>query len=347
MTSSPVSTSRDTDVPRQLGKVVVACSLYDYGKPERGFSFEYYNLYLAMKEVVSEVVLFDFYGTFVQHGKEGMNRALVELLKQERPDVTLVALFGDEFTTEGLKEARKYTTTVAYFFDDIWRREFVARWVPHFDHFTTSSWGMYRRYQAAGLLGVIHSPFGYNGTIYVRKDVPLKYDVSFVGGCHPWRQFVVDRLRKEGIAVAVWGSFWPTGKIDLDTMIETFSASKINLNLSNSKQWDARYLLSSWRAARNTLRTAKFRDGVKARHFEIPGSGGFQLSYYCEDLERHFQIGDEVAVYLDVDELLEKVRYYLEHEGERQRIANAGHARACQDHRMETRLSQLLMAVRR
>lgn len=336
--------SMAANVNQKQAKVVVACCLHDYGKPERGLSFEYYNLFLPMKEVASNVILFDFFGMTVKHGKEGMNRALIELLKEERPDVAIFALFGDEFLLETLDDARKYTTTLAYFFDDVWRREFVARMAPHFHHFTTPNWGMYRLYQAAEVRGAIYSPFGYNGAIYARRDVPLKYDVSFVGGCHPWREYVVKRLKRAGIQVAVWGSFWPAGKLDQGKMVETFSASRINLNISNAKQWDARYLLSSWRALRNTLRTPKFRDGVKARHFEIPGSGGFQLSYYCEDLERHFQIGDEVAVYLDADELVEKVRFYLVHENERQRIADAGYARA-RTHTMEGRLLQLLEEV--
>lgn len=339
-------TEPSIDSPRPLlpVKVVVVCLKDDYNQPARGLSLEYYNLYLAMKNVASEVILFDFGTLYRERGQEEMNRALVEMLERERPDLTLVAPFSDELTPQAMDLARRYTRTVAYFWDDIWRVEFVAKWVPHFDYFTTPIRAMYRRYQAAGLTGAVYSPFGYNSSIYRATDVPMRHDVSFVGGSHPWRVFVIDRLRRAGFDVTVRGPFWPGGRLSPEEMGELFKASKINLNLSNARQWDARYLLSSWRAMRNTLRTPKVRDGVKVRHFEIPGAGGFQLSYYAEGLERYFEIGDEVAIYLDLDELVEKVEYYLTHEAERERIARAGHARAL-GYTMEARLSDLLREV--
>lgn len=325
-------------------KAMVVCLKDDYNQPERGLSLEYYNLYLAMKNVASEVILFDFGTLYRERGQEEMNRVFLETVERERPDVTLVALFLDELTPTTMEKARQYTKTVAYFWDDIWRVEFVAKWAPHFDYFTTPIWGMYRRYQAAGNTGAVYSPFGYNSAIYPDAEAPMRHDVSFVGGSHPWRVFVVNRLRKAGFDVTVRGPFWPGGRLSPEGMGELFKASKINLNLSNARQWDARYLLSSWRAARNTLRTRKVRDGVKVRHFEIPGAGGFQLSYYAEGLERYFQIGEEVAIYLDLDELLEKVEYYLTHDAERERIVRAGHARAL-GYTMEARLSDLLTEV--
>lgn len=327
-------------------KVVVVCLKDDYNQPARGLSLEYYNLYLAMKNVASEVILFDFGTLYRERGQDEMNRALVELLERERPDVTLVALFSDELTPAAIQKARQYTKTVAYFWDDIWRVDYVAKWAPNFDYFTTPIWGMYRRYQAAGLTGAVYSPFGYNSSLSRATDAPMRHDVSFVGGSHPWRVFVVDRLRKAGFDVTVRGPFWPGGRLSPEEMGDLFQTSKINLNLSNARQWDARYLFSSWRAVRNTLRTPKVRDGVKVRHFEIPGAGGFQLSYYAEGLERYFEIGDEIAIYLDLDELVEKVEYYLTHEAERERIARAGHARSL-GYTMEARLSDLLSEVLR
>ncbi|MDQ3605182.1 MAG: glycosyltransferase [Gemmatimonadota bacterium] len=331
-------------------KVLLAFNLYAYGKPERGLSYEYWNLYLPMQQVADEVLLFDFATLYQEEGQEGMNRLLLETLRRERPDVALFALYMDEFLPEALAEARRYTRTVAYFFDDIWRREYVARWAPRFDYFTTAIWSCYRRYHAAGLGGAIYSPFGYNEQLYQKKDVPLRHDISFVGGGHPWRFFVVDRLRKAGFKVFAAGPFWPDGKLEQEAMVEVFNASRINLNLSNARQWDARYLLSSWRALRNTLGRRrvverKVLDGIKGRHFEIAGCGGFQLTYYGEDLERHFRIGDEVAIYLDLDDLIEKARYYLEHEEERERIAAAGHERALREHTATRRLGDLLDAV--
>jgi spore maturation protein CgeB len=331
-------------------KVLLAFNLHAYGRPERGLSYEYYNLLLPLQEVADGVVPFDFAGIEIERGREGMNRALLETVRQEKPDVAIFALFMEEFLPETIAAVRRHTRTVAYFFDDIWRREYVARWAPRFDHFTTPIHGNYRRYLRAGLAGAIYSPFGFNEQIYRRLDLPPRYDVSFVGGAHPWRAFVVDRLRKAGFDVFAAGPFWPRGKLDQEEMVEVFNSSRVNLNLSNARQWDARYLLSSWRAMRHTLRRprvveTKVRDGIKGRHFEIAGSGGFQLSYYAEDLERHFRIGEEIAIHLDLDDLVEKVGYYLESEEERRQIADAGYERALSEHTATRRLRELLDTV--
>ncbi len=337
-------------------KVLLAFNLYAYGKPERGLSYEYFNLYLPLQQVAEQVILFDFATLQHEHGKEAMNRELLTVLRNERPDVAIFALYQDEFLPEVLAEARRHTRTMAYFFDDIWRRDYVARWAPRFDHFTTPIWGCYRRYLAAGLATALYSPFAYNEQIYRRKEVAMRYDVSFVGGAHPWRFFVVDRLRRVGLNVFAAGPHWPQGTLEQQAMVDVFNASRINLNLSNARQWDARYRLSSpymrysVQRLRNVLRgrsgaEPKVLDGIKGRHFEIAGCGGFQLSYYCEDLERHFGIGDEVAVYLDVDDLVEKVHYYLENDPERDRIADAGYARAQREHTATRRLGHLLAKV--
>ena len=326
-------------------KVLVACLVDDHRDPGKGRSFEYHNLYLPLQQVAAEVVLFDFDRLMRERGREGMNRELAETVRRERPDVSLIVLFKDEFLPETLEEIRRVSRTVAYFFDDDWRRAYFAHWAPRFDFVTTPRRWTFERYQAAGLRNVLYSPFAFNAREYRRVDVPPRYDVSFVGGNHPWRGFVINRLRKAGIDVAVYGPYWPSGMLDQQAMVETFSASKINLNLSNSVQWDARYLLSSWRALRTTLRSPKDREQIKARHFEIPGAGGFQLSYYCEDLERHFVIGEEVAVYTGVDDLVDKIRFYLEHGDVRERVARAGYERAQRDHTMQQRLTSLLDAV--
>jgi spore maturation protein CgeB len=120
-------------------------------------------------------------------------------------------------------------------------------------------------------------------------------------------------------------------------MVALFNESRVNLNMSNSASWDARYLVSSPRALLNRMRSPKTVEQLKARHFEINGCGAFQLSYYVEGLERHYEIGREVAVYLDPDDLVQKVALYLADEVLRKSIAEAGHTRTVTDHTFEVR----------
>ena len=55
----------------------------------------------------------------------------------------------------------------------------------------------------------------------------------------------------------------------------------------------------------------------------------------------YFEIGNEVVVFSDAADLLDKIRYYLAHEDERRRIATLGHARCLREHTWDHRLQAI------
>ena len=65
--------------------------------------------------------------------------------------------------------------------------------------------------------------------------------------------------------------------------------------------------------------------GMPQRILDIMGSGGFVLTNYQREIEDYFEIGKEIEVFRDLDELMEKVPYYLSHEEERLQIAMNGY----------------------
>jgi spore maturation protein CgeB len=145
--------------------------------------------------------------------------------------------------------------------------------------------------------------------------------------------------------------------ISSEDMINIFNQSRINLNLSNCFSWDIRYLISPFRPIKSTLRAwrqgmhaisrtdMKTVEQVKGRHFEINACGGFQLSYYVEGLERMYSIGEEIALFVSTDDLIEKTRYYLNHEEEREVIAKRGYERTLRDHTMGKRFADLFDTI--
>lgn len=85
--------------------------------------------------------------------------------------------------------------------------------------------------------------------------------------------------------------------------------------------------------------------GLPQRILDIMGSGGFVLTNYQKEIEDYFVIGQEIEVFRDVDELLEKVSYYLSHEEQRLRIAINGYQKV-RDHFSYThQLQQILHTV--
>ncbi len=102
-----------------------------------------------------------------------------------------------------------------------------------------------------------------------------------------------------------------------------FRYSKINLNI--------------------TLRS--IRTGMPLRVFEIMGSGGFLLSNYQEDFLDFFEPGVDFAYYDSYDDLLEKIEYYLTHEGERKAVARNGYEKVKKYHTYKNRFDEMIKVM--
>lgn len=326
-------------------KILLVCMQYNYGDPSRGHSFEYFNFFLSLQALGHEVELFDFMSELKALGKDGMNRKLVKTAADTRPDFAMFSLYTDQFEPEAVDQLRKHTRTLCFFHDDTWRVEFTRFWARHFDFFTTPDVYGVKKYAALGFSNAIEFPFGCNEALYRKIDVEKKYDVSFVGAWHPYREWLIKRLRREGIKVHTVGYRWSGGLVEHEEMVSIFNQSRVNLNLSNSAAWDARYLMSSPRALLNRIRSPKTVEQLKARHFEINGCGAFQLSYYVEGLERHYAIGNEIGIYLDPDDLLNKVRYYLANDVQREAVAAAGYQRTQEVHTFRSRFEHVFVRM--
>lgn len=73
------------------------------------------------------------------------------------------------------------------------------------------------------------------------------------------------------------------------------------------------------------------RDRYTRRCFEIPAIGSMMLAPRTTELKELFQEGKEAAYFSSKEELLDKVRYYLEHEDERRAIVEAARHRCLRD----------------
>jgi spore maturation protein CgeB len=108
-------------------------------------------------------------------------------------------------------------------------------------------------------------------------------------------------------------------------MIQMYSRSKINLGFSSCG---------------DTHETGERILQVRLRDFEVPMSGGFYIVEYMEELEEFFNIGKEIVCYTDKQDLSDKIKYYLKHDDERERIRKAGHERCLRDHSWHKRFQK-------
>ncbi|MCJ7575560.1 MAG: glycosyltransferase [Dehalococcoidia bacterium] len=104
--------------------------------------------------------------------------------------------------------------------------------------------------------------------------------------------------------------------LDLE-LIQMYSRSKINLGFSSCG---------------DTHKTGERILQVRLRDFEVPMSGGFYIVEHMEELGEFFKVGNEIVCYTDKEDLADKIKYYLGHDAERERIRQAGHERCLRDH---------------
>jgi spore maturation protein CgeB len=80
---------------------------------------------------------------------------------------------------------------------------------------------------------------------------------------------------------------------------------------------------------------------VKGRVFQMGLSGTLMLCDEHPEIERYYDPGREYVTFCGVDECADKARYYLAHEGERARIAQAYHDRTRAAHTWQRRFARL------
>lgn len=254
---------------------------------------------------------------------------------------------------------------------------------PHYDWCLVPEKFRLNDYEAMGARP-LYCQEAANPNIYHPYDLPQEFDVTFVGQAYGERPGYIRHLLDCGIDVRVWGYGWngfvpdgPAvaipltqrvsraarklftadgrqlllknlrgaagidrrvtlppdivgGPLNDEEMVKLFSRSKINLGFSSCGETH----VSGERIVQ-----------VRLRDFEVPMSAGFYMVEYLEELEEFFSIGKEIVCYTGPEDLADKIRYYLAHDGERERIRRAGHERCLRDHSWQKRLTNAFRAM--
>ena len=92
-------------------------------------------------------------------------------------------------------------------------------------------------------------------------------------------------------------------------MLDIFRTSRINLNFSKAGSYPVVHQ-------------------IKGRVFQVCLAGGFLLTEHAPGLENYFELDKEVVSFNSPRDMINKARYYVNHEAERRTIARAGWERA-------------------
>lgn len=161
-----------------------------------------------------------------------------------------------------------------------------------------------------------------------------KYDVVFVGGyssAHSQGNSILEKLARK-VRVDFWGmgeqSLPPTSPIRQtfhgfvwgEEMYKVFSEAKIVVN---------RHINVAGNVANNM------------RMFDVTGVGSMLITDSKPNMNEFFKVGEEVVTYTSDLDLVRKVKYYLDHSREREKIALAGKKRTLRDHTYAKRMKEL------
>lgn len=169
----------------------------------------------------------------------------------------------------------------------------------------------------------VYLPEGFDASALAPRQHSRDFPVSFVGAAYGFRLSVAEFLRRHGIDLRTFGSGWP-GSGWVDDPVDVFNRSSVNLGMGG-------------------IEYSEELTNVKARDFEIPGTGGgVYLTSFNADLAQHFVVGEEILCYRGRDEMLEGLRYCLAHPEDADAIAARARVRALRDHRWLHRYQTLL-----
>ncbi len=201
-------------------------------------------------------------------------------------------------------------------------REYRLNKAKQFDY------AFFNQKDAAEEAGGVWLPHAAEPQAYPKIEIMNKFDVCFIGHVQDTvnyngftRTEALDRLFKE-IPNFYYGSRHPAfpHKNLFEDAARKFSQSKIVFNIS-------------------------IKDDVNMRTMETLSTGSFLLTNWIPTLGDLFEDGKHLVTYKTLDEMVEKAKYYLEHDEEREKIAKAGHEEFMSKHTYKHRVEKIFEIV--
>lgn len=199
-------------------------------------------------------------------------------------------------------------------------RHFIGS-IPLYDLLVTTKPWEVDLYRAHGARKVFLTRQAYERSRFfpMPPSPALASDVTFVGRCEPAYAAALKAAGRLGITVRIWGRTWARYARMHRWAIPHVQGAGI---------WGADYTRAICSAAICLGLLSKLvPETSTTRTFEIPACGGFLLAERTEEHQSFFTEGEEAEFFASLDEMRDKIRYYLSHPQARSRIAAGGRLR--------------------
>ncbi|MDX8394984.1 MAG: hypothetical protein R8K22_01060, partial [Mariprofundaceae bacterium] len=233
---------------------------------ERGVGYEYANFIPALRRLGHDVVFFESWDKKKYRDFADLNRNLLHVFQEEKPDVLFCVMMTCEIWLETLQLMcdSDDVALINWATDDSWKYDQCSRFVAsYFDLHATTYPSALEKSLKDGLNNVVLTQWAADSG---RMKPPLKasqcqYRVSFVGSSYGDRKGWVDSLQQRGIKVDTFGFGWPNGCVADEDVAKIIRDSQISLNFA-----DSGVVIEDSKVTRSRQ--------IKARVFEVPGAGG-------------------------------------------------------------------------
>jgi hypothetical protein len=276
----------------------------------------------------------------------GVNKSILDLVARDGADV----LWCDkplDVKPDTLKQVKRFMPAIkiiAYSVDDMAgshnQSVHYLRSIPLYDlHVTTKSYNV-DELKALGARRILFVNNAFCSFVHFPMDLTSaekqEYGgpIGFIGHYERERADMMIALATAGIPVRVWGGGWP----------KRLRSSSPNLRIEYQNLWEDSYRLAINSFDINLGFLCKLnRDVQTQRSVEVPACGGFLLAERTSEHLALFQEDVEAAFFSSTDELIMKVKYYLENDSIRKTIASNGLRKAlCAPYTYEAQLKQVL-----
>ena len=257
----------------------------------------------------------------------GENKTICSLVSQNNYDIVWIdkgqTIFPE--TLQFIKKVSPHSIIVSYSPDNMALRhnqtQQYLKCIPLYDYIITNKSYIIDDLKKLGAQDVLFVNNSYEDSFHYPRELSeqdiqeLGGDVGFIGAWEKERCESICYLADHGIKVIVFGiGKWADYK--------NYSP---NLRIEERQLLGEDYCksLQAFKISLCFLRKMNF-DQQTTRSVEIPACGGFMLAERTDEHLSMFEEGKEAAFFSTNEELLDKCRYFLEHEEERTRIAANG-----------------------
>jgi spore maturation protein CgeB len=293
--------------------------------------------YTLLKKIFPKLDTFDSKKNYFQFGKDNMNISFLSKIQSSNYDLIIFAMEYDEFYPETLKKLRELcpkSKLVIIICDDDAKFDNWSRYFSLFFDYTITSQDFLKEYKKEGIDAFFH--LDYNLHNLSPMKVKKIYDVTFIGRPKADRNEVIRYLLDKGVKVTLFGWDWYKypefakiyrGPLSQEDYAKVINQSKINLSPAKAGYIEQRNQYN-----------------MKGRYFEVALCKSFQLIEKFPTLLKFFN-EKEIGMYSSPEEMLEKIKYYLSHEKEREMIAERAYKKTINKYNREKQLISAFTSI--